>query len=401
MRRARQTNVWQTSGCSLPVALLSLAFCTAQAGAAVPFTVSQLTSNSLVDQKPQVWGSNVVWQGEGGTDGGSDYEIFRYDGTSTTCLTSNALPDQNPHVSSGGVVWERSSGASEEVIFLSLAGGAVETPLSNNAVQDGNPTISGNLVAWEQGSGNAVEIMSWNGSTTVSNLSQNAVVDRSPNADNGGSVVWVTGSTPDQQVLFYNGTSVVPIASSTLAMNTPTISGSHVAWQGYTGTAADGSQSEIFLYDGAATTQLTNDSVADFAPQVSGDNVVWWGGSFNNYQVFLYDGTVHQLSGGTLNQYPRIDGNNVVWQGSDGQHMQIYLWNGHEVTQLTNTPYDSTNPQISGNHVVWQGNPGTSLEIFQAIFVPEPDGVVLAALALAGLFALAARRRRRARHAAV
>ena len=50
----------------------------------------------------------------------------------------------------------------------------------------------------------------------------------------------------------------------------PHISGGNVAWQGY-----DGNDEEIFFWDGTTITQITNNDYDDTKPQISGTNVVW------------------------------------------------------------------------------------------------------------------------------
>jgi|GEM_PF-5717808 len=62
-------------------AFVSLVLCNASAAHA-GWTVTQLTNNSVDDFRPQISGSNVVWQQ--GNFG--DYEIFTWDGNSTTQL---------------------------------------------------------------------------------------------------------------------------------------------------------------------------------------------------------------------------------------------------------------------------------------------------------------------------
>ena len=50
----------------------------------------------------------VVWQGCDGTncdDGGNDFEIFLYDGETTTQLTDNSYDDVAPQISGSNVVW--------------------------------------------------------------------------------------------------------------------------------------------------------------------------------------------------------------------------------------------------------------------------------------------------------
>lgn len=333
------------------------------------FTVNRITNNSKQDNEVRVFGSHVVWQGTGGSDGGTDLEIFWYDGTTITQLTENTAADRFPEVSASGILWERGSGTSQEVIFHDFVS---ETPLTSNAVFDGNATLIGNRVVWEQGAANAIEIMSWDGLTTT-NISQNAVVDRNPQGQ-GAQTVWVKGSTPAQQVMLHDGTNpAVPVGSSTLAMEDARVSGQYVAWEGFAGTTVN--DREIYQYDGTSATRITTNAYPDFDPQVQDEFIVWWAGTFNNFHIYLYDGvTIQQLSTGIRNQFPKIDGQFVVWQGYDGTDNEIFVWDGAQVYQLTDNTADDTNPQISAGHIVWQsqsGPDGTSLEIYEAFVGPE------------------------------
>jgi hypothetical protein len=338
---------------------------------AVAPQVRQLTNNNTVDQNPQVYGNTVVWQGQGGTDAGTDYEIFSNTGATTTQLTANSADDTIPKISSGGVVWQRGSGNGAEIIFNNGS----EVPVTTNSISDANPVIGGSRVSWEQGSGTALEIASWDGLTT-SNLSNNSVADVQPSAD-GAWVAWTSGSTPAKSILVSDGTNTNPVGTSTLAMDHPDVSEHppgggpallpNVVWEGFAGLTTN--DREIYMFDGLNVNRLTTNAFPDFNPRISGDKVVWWGGVFNNFQIYMWDGSLHQLSTGTRSQFPQIDGDNVVWQGFDGVRNQIFFWNGHEVIQVTNNNYDNTNPQISGNHIVWQGQlgpDGTGLEIFDA-----------------------------------
>jgi len=333
------------------------------------FTINRLTNNAKPDSDARVLGSNVVWQGQGGTDGGTDYEIFWYDGSTTTQLTENALADRFPEISSLGVMWERGSGTSQEVILHDFIS---ETPLTSNAVFDGNAALIDNRVVWEQGSGNGIEILQWLAGATT-NISQNVVVDRNPQGA-GANTVWVKGSTPAQEVMFYDGVNpAVPVGSSTRAMEDARVSGQRVVWEGFAGTTSN--DREIYLYDGVTADRLTNNGFPDFDPQIEDQNVVWWAGTFNNFHIYFYDGnSIIQLSSGIRNQFPKIHNQHVVWQGYDGNDNEIFLWDGDQVYQITDNTADDTNPQIHGNHIVWQsqsGLDGTSQEIYEAYFGPS------------------------------
>ena len=73
----------------------------------VTFTIRRLTTNAFFDSEPRVLGATVMWQGRGGMDAGTDEEIFRFDGSTTTQLTQNSVLDRFPKMSSGGTIWER------------------------------------------------------------------------------------------------------------------------------------------------------------------------------------------------------------------------------------------------------------------------------------------------------
>ncbi len=100
--------------------------------------VHRLTDNDTFDGYPQVSGPNVIWQGVGGSDGGTDAEIFSYDGNTVTQLTENADSDRDPQISSWGAAWDRGSGDAQEIIFYD---GQNEIPLTDNSVFDGNVSL--------------------------------------------------------------------------------------------------------------------------------------------------------------------------------------------------------------------------------------------------------------------
>lgn len=341
----------------------------------VLFDVLPLTANLTTDSNPRVFGDKVVWQGTGGADGGTDDEIFYFDGNTIIQLTENTVPDRNPEISELGIVWERGNGTTQEIIFWNGS----ETPLTANAVFDGESSISNNRVSWQQGSGNGLEIWSWDGVNPPANISNNAVVDVQSYAD-AGQVIWVTDSVPNRKVLRYDGNSTTILGTSEFSIEDPRSDGVYAAWESFkAGTTND---REIYFYNGAIVDRLTTNSFSDFDPQVSDGNVTWWGGIFNDFQISLYDGnSVREISTGIRNQFPQIDGRNVVWQGFDGSDDEIFLWDGYKVTQLTDNTVNDTRPFISGNHIVWQAaasGVGTSQEIMHTYFTHEvatPDNI--------------------------
>lgn len=48
------------------------------------FTTNRLTNNATKNNEARVFGSHVVWQSPGGSDGGTNLEIFWYNGVTTS-----------------------------------------------------------------------------------------------------------------------------------------------------------------------------------------------------------------------------------------------------------------------------------------------------------------------------
>ena len=119
---------------------------------ATDWTITQLTNDSYDDYYPQVYGSNVVWDGWDG----SDYEIFLYDGTGTTQLTNNSYTDWIPQIYGSNVVWVGSNGNDYEIF---LYDGNNTTQLTNNSYDDYFPEVYGSNVAWQSSDGNDYQIM--------------------------------------------------------------------------------------------------------------------------------------------------------------------------------------------------------------------------------------------------
>lgn len=336
----------------------------------VLFSNEQLTTNLTFDSEPRVYGDKLVWQGRGGTDGGTDEEIFYFDGTTVTQLTQNTVLDRFPKMSDLGIVWERGNSTTQEIIFWD---GVSETQLSSNSIFDGNSTLSDDRLSWVRGTGNSAEIWTWDGVNSPANISNNTVVDVLPNAS-GNNTVWVTDSVPNRKVLLHDGTNTTIVGVSTFSIDDAKMDGPNsIAWESFkAGTTND---REIYYYNGAIVQRLSTNSFPDFDPQVSGNHVTWWGGVFNDFQIYLYDGaTVREISTGIRNQFPQIDGQYVVWQGFDGNDDEIFLWDGYKVTQLTDNTTGDTSPKIDGNHIVWQqSNPsdGNTQEIVHTFISQE------------------------------
>ncbi len=112
-------------------------------------TTSQINGTSTSARNPRI--NNNGWVTWSGYDGGSDYEIFLYDGTSTIQVTNNTIDlEQNPEINDiGWITWQGWDGSDYEIF---LYDGAVITQITDNSESDTYPQINNDgLIAWYRG----------------------------------------------------------------------------------------------------------------------------------------------------------------------------------------------------------------------------------------------------------
>jgi beta propeller repeat protein len=260
--------------------------------------ITQLTNNSYTDEYPQISGSNVVWQGYDG----NDYEIFFYNGSTgdITQLTTNSYDDLSPQISGSNVVWTGWDG-DWEIFFYN---GSTTTQLTINSTYDLNPCISGTNVAWTGTDGNCPgagsAIFFYNGSTTNVLACQAGGPSFLLNLGiSGSNVVWL--NEYDQysdysDVFFCNGSRIARLNMYYSAA--PQISGSHVVWQ---------EAGAIFYYNGSINTQLTDNGSN---PQISGSTVstvVWQGSDGHDDEIFMAKLNCPYTLNGDLNDDCKFD----------------------------------------------------------------------------------------------
>ncbi|MCK4885897.1 MAG: hypothetical protein KAS96_00850, partial [Planctomycetes bacterium] len=102
---------------------------------------------------------------------GSDYEIFFYDGTTTTQITDNSYEDQGPQVSGSNVVWR----GAEEIFFYD---GITTTQLTHDGPIHGSyPQIFGSTIVWDNGLGGEIFIAEKCEHTLTGDLNGDCKVD--------------------------------------------------------------------------------------------------------------------------------------------------------------------------------------------------------------------------------
>lgn len=328
--------------------------------------VQQLTDNNVIDEAPQISGSNVVWA-SGANSPPFTREIFFWDGTTTTQLTDNDFTDRDPQVSGNNVTWWGQPGTSADTREIFFWDGTTITQVTNDAIRDELPQISGPVVVWVRGAGVDLEIYKWEGGTLQNVSNSIATGDSVPQID-GSNIVYKSGSSPNIEIWRNDGAVNAPVSSGGFNKSNPQVDGDRVVWEQFDLIDRDW---DIYYFDGTQTMLLTDNTFNDFQPQISGQNIVWRGGTFPNIEIYVYDGvTTKQItSNGFTDFNPQIDGGIIVWQGSDGNDDEIFAWDGIGITQLTDNDYDDQVPRISGNQVVWQANSkgfGNGIEIFHA-----------------------------------
>jgi hypothetical protein len=303
--------------------------------AAGAFDVIQITDNGTEDAYPAISGSNVVWHGCDGSSHytclGGDWEIYLWDGVTTTQITDNSTGDGRPDISGSNVVWMGSDGNDQEIYFWDGSLPIVPVQITDNSNHDAYPAISGSNVVWQmcdvagddsQCNAGDTEIYFWDGSFPVVpiQITANSINDRLP-AISGSNVVWegYEDVTPVTAIDIYFWDGSFPITPVQITDNDtldwrPDISGSTVVWVG----RLDG-QSGILRWDGSFPVVPSAVSVGsgEFAPAISGSNVAWRQGSLGSAEIYFSNGvTTTNVSnwGGAPDEYPDISGSNVVWQ---------------------------------------------------------------------------------------
>ena len=144
-------------------------------------TTSPLTTDGINKENPQVSGDNVTWEGNDG-----DWEIYFHDGVSQTKLTTNTFVDSDPQVSNVGVVWWGGVFNDFQISLYDIA--TQNTNEISTGLRNQFPQISGANVVWQHFDGNDEEIFFWNG-TSVQQLTDNDYDDRNPQIS-GVNIVW-------------------------------------------------------------------------------------------------------------------------------------------------------------------------------------------------------------------
>jgi hypothetical protein len=357
------------------------------AGAFAPGSLTQLTLNDADDSAPQISGGRVVWQGTGGADGGTDYEIFTWTAaTGTVQITTNDAHDREPQVSGDRIVWQgvggTDGGTDYEVFTWTPSGGTVQ--LTANDESEWHAGVSGDRVVWRGYDNGWPYIYTWTPSGGTEFLPQTG----SDPQVSGDRVVFrgdslASGGGPQDTEIFTwtPGDGLVQLTSNRIGDANPQVSGDRVVWEGGEGENG-GSDVEIFTWtpdDGMQ--QITANDWHDVRPQVSADRVVWEtsGGTGDIYSWTPDDGIV-RLGTSYVDEWDvRVSGDRVVWIGTPLHNSlagtEIFFWDpAAGVTQITANEEADTSPVVSADLVVWQGTGGDDEGVDYEIFTWSTSG---------------------------
>ena len=137
------------------------------------WSIVQLTDNELADTRPDVSGTNIVWQTGTGSWGpelywydgqvvctngiinNEDAEVFLYESGTAYRVTDNARRDWQPDISGSFVVWSGDDGSDYEIY---LYDGSQILQVTDNSYDDAYPAIFGNRIVWQGYDGHDYEI---------------------------------------------------------------------------------------------------------------------------------------------------------------------------------------------------------------------------------------------------
>ncbi len=146
-------------------------------------TIINISSNNFYDLSPSLYDGKVAWIG---AESGDDYEVFFYDGATTTPITSNDYDDLAVRHHDGEIVWHGYVGGADSEVFHYNGTDVIQ--FTDNNLDDRDPYIHEGQVVWISNDGNDYEVHVFDGTATIQ-LTNNSYEDWDPRIHNGW-VVW-------------------------------------------------------------------------------------------------------------------------------------------------------------------------------------------------------------------
>lgn len=219
-------------------------------------TTRQLTDNEVYDVRPDMSGSDVVW------DTYEDSKIMLFDGSTTRELGTG----YGARVSSGRVAWCGSGGADAE-IFL-YEGGTVRQLTDNEGINDLSPQVSDQYVMWKAGDfgGGYLGTICVNDGASTIELGRGFAPQLS-----GSKVVFATElSTGGDFVLnmlaLWDGSSILQVPGTQGYLNlSPVFCGDGVAWVRLDPNESSEMPIQIMFYDGMS---ISSECITGITPSI-------------------------------------------------------------------------------------------------------------------------------------
>ena len=327
-------------------AVLSLIFClaltlltTKNSYTATYYEVTQLTEGSSYGNiTPQINdNAQVVWK-----NGGGYYaEIFFYNGSEIVQLTSNGWEDSAPQINNDGwVVWRgKEDGGSDTDIYL--FDGTNTINISHNDVgsnpNDSTPQINNN--GWVVWKGTGEIYFTDSPGVSITQLTDGPYLQMYPQISDAGHIVWQgKDAQGDYEIFLYEAGGIIQITDNLVDDVDPQVNNDGcVVWR----SGESDSERKIMLYDSGGITQVSDESCyGNIYPQINNNGWITWQGKEtggpNLYQIFLYDcrNIKHITKDLPRDSYqnPQInDRNQLTWRRIHGE---AYVYDGMDVLAL-------------------------------------------------------------------
>ncbi|MFM7426363.1 MAG: cadherin-like domain-containing protein [Elainella sp.] len=339
---------------------------------------------------PMVSGFNIVWVGPGGSDGGSDSEIFFFDGSTTRQLTQNTVDDRVESIDGTQVVWSSQVGGLSQgraTYELYTWDGNSTTRLTDNAVNEDFVGVQQGSLFWTSpvgapdARGQATYEVFYAKAGQVQQLTRNAVNETLEDFQSA-MAVWEAdvgpldaAAQPTSEIFFFNGSTVQQLTNNTVDDESPRIDSGRIIWSAKSGAPSLGAAtSEIMLFDGGQIRQLTNNSTDDFVGDINGNMITWMsrtgpanGLGLKSYEIFRFDGTnTQRVTTNAADDFViEASGSNLFWMGLTGKpdgygqsSYELYVSDGSKTTQLTNNQVNDLPIGLIGSQAVWYSQTG-------------------------------------------